>query len=212
MPDYTLERAAGGIVAGVDEAGRGPLAGPVMAGAAILDPDTADPTLLAALDDSKKLSEPVRVQLYAALCQSPGVTIATGEASVEEIDCHNILQATFLAMQRALTALNRPVDLALIDGNRTPVLTCPARAVVKGDNLSWSIAAASIAAKVTRDARMTELAGAFPGYGWENNAGYGTAAHRAALVRLGPTPHHRRSFAPVRALLSPAEGGAATLL
>ena len=195
MPDYSLERQAGGRVAGVDEAGRGPWAGPVVAAAAILDYPTLPGSLRRRLDDSKKLSAKTRESLLAELegCAEIGV----GMADPREIEALNILQATMLAMRRACDALPRRPDFALVDGNRAPALACPCRTVVKGDALSLSISAASIVAKVTRDRLMKTLADDYPGYGWERNAGYGTAEHRAALERLGITPHHRRSFAPI---------------
>ncbi|WP_413206591.1 ribonuclease HII [Rhodospirillum sp. A1_3_36] len=205
MPDLSLEREQPGFVIGVDEVGRGPLAGPVVAAAAWIDPHRADPTLLAALDDSKKLSRKTREALAPALLADPGVLVCLAEASVTEIDDSNILRATFLAMTRAVQDLAQvmpgPIALALVDGNRPPPLPCAVRTVIKGDSLSLSIAAASIVAKVTRDATMAALAQAHPGYGWERNAGYGTAEHREALTRLGATLHHRRSFAPVRLVL-----------
>jgi len=199
MPDFALEHAAGGVVAGIDEAGRGPWAGPVVAGAVILDPRELPDDLRHGLDDSKALRPAARERLFARLpaCARIGI----GRAEVEEIDTLNILQATMLAMARAAGALGVVPDLALVDGNRVPELPCPARAVVKGDAKSLSVAAASIVAKVTRDRVMAELAAAYPGYGWERNAGYGTAEHRAALERLGVTPHHRRSFAPIIKML-----------
>lgn len=195
MPDFSLEREAGGLVAGIDEAGRGPWAGPVVAAAVVLDPETLPQTLGLALDDSKKLSTRRREALFDALrrCTRAGV----GHAEVGEIDSVNILAATMLAMARAVENLGVEPDLALIDGNRAPKLRCPARCVVGGDGLSLSIAAASIVAKVTRDRIMADLARRFPGYGWERNAGYGTAEHRQAMERLGVTPQHRRSFKPV---------------
>jgi ribonuclease HII len=128
--------------------------------------------------------------------------LGVGAASVAEIDALNVLEATMLAMRRALDRLRLVPALALVDGNRAPLLACPARAIVKGDGRSLSIAAASIVAKVTRDRLMARLARAHPGFGWERNAGYGTAEHRAALARHGPTPHHRRSFAPIRKVLN----------
>jgi ribonuclease HII len=209
MPDLSLELAHGGVVIGVDEVGRGPLAGPVVAGAAWIDPKRIDPALLAALDDSKKLSRKAREDLVPALLADPGVRVRVAEASVAEIDSHNILRATFLAMARAVDALSKalsisspgPIALALVDGNRPPPLPCPVRCLIKGDGLSSSIAAASIVAKVDRDATMAALAETHPGYGWDRNAGYGTAEHREALTRLGATAHHRRSFAPVRLAL-----------
>jgi ribonuclease HII len=203
MPDFVLEEAALGqghaVVAGVDEAGRGPLAGPVVAGAVILDAATLPPALRRGLDDSKKLPAAVREELFALLSEQ--AVIGVGEACVEEIDTVNILQATMLAMARAVRALGRRPDLALVDGNRAPILDCPARTIVGGDGKSLSIAAASIVAKVTRDRMMAELARRHPGYGWERNAGYGTAEHLDALRRLGVTPAHRRSYAPVRNML-----------
>ena len=195
MPDYTLEREAGGVVCGVDEAGRGPWAGPVVAGAVILDPQ-AIPEGLA---DSKKLKPARREALLAEIERT--ARIGVGVAEVGEIDDLNILQATLLAMARAVEDLGVEPGLALVDGNREPKLLCPARCVVKGDDRSLSIAAASIVAKVTRDHMMADLADRFPGYGWERNAGYGTKEHQEALRTLGVTPAHRRSFAPIRALI-----------
>jgi len=195
MPDLTLESEIGGMVCGIDEVGRGPLAGPVVTAAVILDPIRLPRALLDKLDDSKKLSKRLREEL-AELVPATAI-IGFGEASVEEIDRLNILQATFLAMRRAYDALGRECAHALVDGNRPPKLPCPVRCVVGGDGISLSIAAASVVAKVRRDALMAELARSHPEFGWERNAGYGTAEHLAALKRLGPTPHHRRSFAPV---------------
>lgn len=193
---YELQagRASGQLVAGVDEVGRGPLAGPVVACALILPPDL---TLLpAGITDSKKLSEKKRDAL--ALELKACCSYALGSASAAEIDGINILQATFLAMRRAIAALPlQPVHL-LIDGPHLPKsLPCPATPVIEGDAKVLSIAAASIIAKVARDTEMKQLALAYPGYGWERNAGYGAPAHLAALQTLGVTPHHRRSFAPV---------------
>jgi len=200
MPDFSLETAAGAegfaSVCGVDEAGRGPWAGPVVAGAAILDAAALPDKLRHGLDDSKKLRAVKRETLFRIL-QDHAVT-AIGIASVAEIDRLNILAATMLAMRRAVDNLAEAPALALVDGNRTPQLICPARAVIGGDAKSLSIAAASIVAKVTRDRIMAELAHECPGYGWERNAGYGTEAHRAGLDSFGVTVHHRRSFAPIR--------------
>jgi len=190
-----------GTVAGIDEAGRGPWAGPVVAGAAVLDRDRLEEGLIKGLDDSKKLTSARRDTLLELLTASPAATISVGVASVEEIDTLNILQATFLAMSRALENLCLSVDIALVDGNRAPALNCPVKTVIKGDSRSLSIAAGSIMAKVTRDRMMATLAAEFPGYGWETNQGYGTAAHREGLNALGVTPHHRRSYAPIRAIL-----------
>ncbi|ETX30199.1 ribonuclease HII [Roseivivax isoporae] len=198
MPDDLHESAlsAHGPVAGVDEAGRGPLAGPVVAAAVIFDPAR----LPAGLDDSKRLTQARREALAAALVAQAETGI--GIASVEEIDRLNILQASHLAMCRALAALPRPPAHALIDGNLVPKeCPCLATAVIGGDARSVSIAAASIIAKVTRDRIMRDLAQHFPGYGWETNMGYPSKSHRSALQTLGVTPHHRRSFAPVRNIL-----------
>lgn len=188
-------------VAGVDEAGRGPWAGPVVA-AAVVFPDTGN--IPDGLDDSKKLTRRKREALFDVIMATAHVGI--GEASVQEIDRDNILNASMLAMRRAIAALDARPDTALIDGKHVPELPCPAHAVVGGDGLSPSIAAASIIAKVTRDRIMTELAEVHAGYGWERNFGYGTKEHLAALKAQGVTLHHRRSFAPVRALLAP-DGG-----
>ena len=199
-PDFSFETAAHvrGLraVAGVDEAGRGPLAGPVTAAAVILDPDRIPP----GLNDSKKMTPRARAALAAILPQVALVGI--GHASVEEIDTLNILRASHLAMERALAALPVAADLVLIDGTMIPRgLTIPAQAVVKGDARVLSIAAASIIAKVERDRIMVVLAQQHPGYGWERNAGYPTEEHRKALLNLGPTPVHRRSFGPVHKML-----------
>ncbi len=195
MPDFTLEDALGGAVAGIDEVGRGPWAGPVIACAVVLHRDLLPTDLAAGLDDSKKLSPARRESLFEQLlsCADHGLA----QASVDEIDRLNILQASMLAMRRAFDRLPAAADAALIDGNRAPDLPCPVETVVKGDSQSLSIAAASIIAKVTRDRLMQGLARTFPGYGWETNAGYGTAAHRAGIERHGITEHHRRSFAPI---------------
>lgn len=185
------------IVAGVDEVGRGPLAGPVTAAAVVLDPARIPP----GLNDSKRLSAATRSVLAEVIwSQARAATVA--HASVAEIDTLNILQASLLAMRRALAALSLPPDHAFIDGNRLPLdLCCPAETLIKGDARCLSVAAASILAKVARDRIMADLARDWPGYGWETNAGYPSAAHLAALTRLGITPHHRRSFAPVRNIL-----------
>ena len=198
-PDLTAEVAFGengATICGVDEAGRGPWAGPVVAAAVVLDRGRIPP----GLDDSKKLTPRRRAALFDAVRVSAAVGI--GIAGVDEIDALNILRANDLAMLRAIGALRPAPEAALIDGNRVPPgLPCRARALVGGDGRSLSIAAASIIAKVTRDRIMAELAGAHPGYGWERNNGYGTAEHRAALIRLGVTPHHRRSFRPIHNML-----------
>ena len=198
-PDLSLEHEAGGRVAGIDEAGRGPWAGPVVAAAVVFGAGGPPAPLCAAITDSKLLSAERRAALQPAILACADA--AVGIASVAEIDAMNILQATLLAMRRAVVRLAQPPALALVDGNRAPRLLCAVRTVVGGDRASLSIAAASIVAKVARDRLMARLALDHPGYGWERNAGYGTAEHRAGLARLGVTAHHRRSFRPVRALL-----------
>jgi len=201
MPSFRHEMRIAGTVAGVDEAGRGPLAGPVVAAAALIDRGAAKRKLLKLIDDSKKLELEDREAAYEAMVASGIVKYAVAEATVEEIDRFNILQATFLAMRRALEALAQQpgvqLDIVLIDGNQVPPrLCCRAETIVGGDAASYSIAAASIFAKVTRDRYMASLAQTFPGYGWETNRGYGSGEHLAAIARLGPTPHHRMSFSP----------------
>lgn len=187
-------------IAGVDEVGRGPLAGPVTAAAVILDSNR----IPEGLNDSKKLSHKRRAALSTELIECAEVSVA--HASVEEIDEINILRAAHLAMERAVAGLHRRPDMALIDGNLVPNgLSCPARSIIKGDGKCLSIAAASIVAKIARDAIMWDLAQQFPGYGWETNAGYGSKSHIAALENLGPTPHHRRSFKPVHNILYQAK-------
>lgn len=205
MPDLRHERKLGGIVAGIDEVGRGPLAGPVLAAAVIL-PQRLPRRLRAELDDSKKLSPNKRQELYAGVTDC--AVWAVGMASVEEIDRLNILRASLLAMSRAVDGLGLTIDCALVDGNQKPALACRVECLIGGDGLSLSIAAASVVAKVTRDRMMADYALQYPGYGWETNMGYGTREHRAALRRLGPTPLHRKSFQPVGNLfdlLQPAD-------
>ncbi|ESW62389.1 MAG: ribonuclease HII [Rhodobacter sp. CACIA14H1] len=199
-PSFAYEQAAIdrglAFVVGVDEVGRGPLAGPVTAAAVRLDPQ-AIPDGLA---DSKALTAARRDALYTAILACADVCVA--HASVREIDDLNILNASHLAMERAVHGLSTKPHHALIDGNRIPrSLACSAEAIVKGDALCLSIAAASIVAKVTRDRIMVDLAQQYPGYGWEVNAGYPTPAHLQALLDLGITPHHRRSFKPVHNIL-----------
>ena len=199
-PDFSFEQAAydKGLtrVVGVDEVGRGPIAGPVTAAAVILDPANIPD----GLNDSKKLSAKKRQALLQLVLETAEVSVA--HASVEEVDALNIYHASHLAMVRAVQGLAVPPDYALIDGNKIPKdLTIPAEAIVKGDARSVSIAAASIAAKISRDAIMESLAQQYPGYGWEQNAGYPSPAHKRALLELGVTPHHRRSFRPVHNIL-----------
>lgn len=177
------------LICGVDEAGRGPLAGPVCAAAVILPKGLVIP----GLNDSKKLSDKRRRELFPII-QQEAVSFGIAFASQEEIDEINILQATFLAMRRAMEQLNPQPEFALIDGNRETDFGVPCKTVIKGDSLSANIAAASVLAKVTRDNWMMEAAEKYPGYGFEIHKGYGTKAHYAALERLGPCPIHRRSF------------------
>lgn len=186
-------------ICGVDEAGRGPLAGPVFAAAVILDAGRP----IAGLKDSKLLSASRREMLFQLIRQN-STTFSIAQASVEEIDRLNILQATMLAMQRAVAGLSLPPDEAWIDGNRCPKLPCRARAIVRGDRLHEMISAASILAKTARDAEMLRMHQRFPQYCFDRHKGYPTAEHLAMLKRHGPSEIHRRSFAPVRRLLQPA--------
>ena len=201
-PDYSEETSLYGegfrAICGIDEVGRGPLAGPVTAAAVILDPNY----IPEGLNDSKRLSEKQRERLYSLIIESSLVSII--HVSVEDIDRLNILQASLLAMRRAAEGLATLPDYALIDGNKLPQgLPCAASALVKGDSKSVSIAAASIVAKISRDRLMSALGRENPGYGWEKNAGYPTKEHLLALRDLGVTPHHRRSFRPVHNILYP---------
>ena len=197
MPDRKLEKTLGALVCGVDEAGRGPLAGPVVAAAVIL-PARLPRGLSSGIDDSKKLARERRESLYSAIVAC--CTFGIGEASVDEIDRLNIFHAAMLAMQRAVAALPLAPAHVIVDGNHTPKFACAATAIVEGDARCLSVAAASIVAKVTRDRFMVAHAAEFPGYGWEKNMGYGTAEHLAGLKRLGRTPLHRAHFAPVAQL------------
>ena len=185
-----------GVICGVDEAGRGPLFGNVVAAAVILDPTAP----IEGLGDSKKLTQKVRERLYDQI-YARAISVGVGRASVEEIDQLNILQASMLAMQRAVESLSRQPDLALIDGNRCPVLTCASEAIIKGDAKEISIGAASIIAKVTRDREMLEWHTLYPHYGLDKHKGYPTSLHLKALEQYGVSPQHRRSFAPVRRLI-----------
>lgn len=198
-PDYLLEREYGAperVICGVDEVGRGPLAGPVIAAAVVLDPANIPHHL----NDSKKLSAKKREELNDIILTT--ASFGFGEASLEEIDELNILQASMLAMQRAVQNLPCKVDHILVDGNRLPNFEAPATAVIKGDQKSLSIAAASIIAKIKRDFLMKNLAKIHPEYGWERNAGYGTREHMEALNLVGPSRFHRKSFAPIRDLMT----------
>jgi len=196
LPDLSFEIAAGGIVAGVDEAGRGPWAGPVVAGAVILN----HKKIPEGINDSKKIPAEKRKILYEKICEhsSTGIGIST----VEEIDKLNILNATILAMHRAVEMLgNINIAMVLIDGNRGPKINFPIKTIVGGDALCLSIAAASIIAKTTRDKIMQDLSREHPEYGWESNFGYGTKKHQEALAKHGITRHHRRSYRPIREIL-----------
>jgi ribonuclease HII len=210
MPNFKREMALGERVAGIDEAGRGPLAGPVVAAAVVIDPKRLPRRLVRKIDDSKQLQREAREEIFEKLMgfSGDGLWFGIAAATVEEIDRINILQATFAAMTRALdgmvAVLGGVPDAALIDGNRAPRdLPCKVETVIDGDAKCISIAAASILAKVTRDRQMIALARDFPGYGWETNVGYGTPEHLDGLARLGPTVHHRRSFAPIAQLTLP---------
>ena len=195
-PNFIFEQAAldqGSLTCGIDEAGRGPWAGPVVAAAVVLDAQRIPP----GLNDSKKLSEASREDLFALIMASARVGV--GIVPAQRIDQTNILAATFEAMALAVAQLSPAPDLALVDGNRPPKLMIPVRTIIGGDATCLSIAAASIIAKVTRDRVMRDLDGRFPGYGFAAHKGYGTALHQAALTRLGPCPEHRMSFAPLAA-------------
>ncbi|WP_139117414.1 ribonuclease HII [Endozoicomonas atrinae] len=195
--DWSETSETGIIIAGVDEVGRGPLCGPVISAAVILDPTRP----IEGLNDSKKLSEKRREELFDVICQD-ALAWSLGRADVAEIDGLNILHATMLAMQRAVEGLSVKPELAYIDGNRCPNLSCRAEAIVKGDSRVPEIAAASIIAKVTRDREMVIMDREWPGYGIAGHKGYPTKVHMEALRKLGPAPVHRRSFKPVRELIS----------
>lgn len=191
-----IARSSVSLICGVDEAGRGPLFGDVVAAAVILDPNNP----IEGLGDSKKLTEKVREKLYKKIFLQ-AMSVGVGRASVEEIDHLNILHASMLAMQRAVENLSITPDLALIDGNRCPKLSCLSEAIIKGDAKEACIGAASIIAKVTRDREMLEWHSKFPHYGLNKHKGYPTQAHLQALEEHGVSPHHRQSFAPVRRLI-----------
>tara|TARA_Y100000758_G_scaffold256712_1_gene193819 strand:+ start:166 stop:774 length:609 start_codon:yes stop_codon:yes gene_type:complete len=199
IPDFTIEEKFSGLVCGVDEVGRGALCGPVVAAAVILDKNDCPD----GINDSKLLSRSKRERLYTELLRCASVGL--GSAQAGEIDRLNVLNATLLAMERAVSNLCLMPGMALVDGNRVPKLFCPSRPVVGGDRTSISIAAASIVAKVTRDRLMTKLAFQHPGYGWEANAGYGTPQHIEAIKTAGITRHHRRGFGPVARALAKRE-------
>lgn len=207
MPDFSWEETTPWPVAGVDEVGRGPWAGPVLACAAIIDRQKAPQSLLDLLKDSKKLTKLRREKAYQALmsaARAHEIFYAFGWASALEIDTLNIHKATLLAMTRAILGLTPQPTYLLVDGLFVPPCNIPGKALVKGDDVSYSIAAASILAKVTRDQHMADLALTHPGYGWESNAGYGTKGHQEGLARLGVSAQHRKSFAPIGALVATA--------
>ena len=205
MPDFKIEDACPttGLIFGFDEAGRGPWCGPVVAACVCWPDRKIEPELAHAINDSKKLSAVKRELLFPRIMNSNAI-IGIGQASAKEIDEINILQASFLAMHRALEQVRlREITpaFALIDGNKLPHWNLPMQAIIGGDAKSLSIAAASIVAKVTRDHIMTDLAKQYPAYGWDQNAGYGTKQHQEALLKFGITPHHRKTYAPIKKLL-----------
>jgi len=205
MPDFSFEQQCGasGLIFGFDEAGRGPWCGPVVAACVCWPNEEISAELAQAINDSKKLSAAKREKLFPLIMQSHAI-VGIGQASAQEIDEINILQASFLAMQRAMEAVQakgfQPA-YALIDGNKLPRWDIPMRAIIGGDAKSLSIAAASIVAKVTRDHIMVDLAQKYPQYGWEKNAGYGTKEHQEALAQYGITPFHRQTYAPIRKII-----------
>lgn len=205
MPDFMIENEYNGIVCGIDEAGRGPWVGNVVAGAVVIMDKNLSSELLNNLNDSKKLSKTKREYLYTLLreAETKGqIKIGVGEASPQEIDKYNILQATFMAMRRATENLGIKADIALIDGNRLDKqFPIPSRAVIKGDAKSYSISAASIIAKVWRDKELEKLAEKYPQYGFERNAGYGTKDHIEGIKKYGIIPEHRKSYKPIKEFL-----------
>ena len=205
MPDFKFEDEYKGIVCGIDEAGRGPWVGNVVAGAVIILDRNLPQELLKNLDDSKKLSKSKREFLYELLRQAEKdgkIKIGIGEASAQEIDQYNILQATFMAMSRATNQLGINPDMALIDGNRVPkAFPCPVVSIIKGDARSYSISAASIIAKVWRDRELEKLAEKYPYYGFEHNAGYGTKDHIEGIKKYGLIAEHRKSYKPIKEFL-----------
>jgi len=205
MPDFSLENECNGLVCGIDEAGRGPWVGNVVAGAVIILDKNLSPELLNNLNDSKKISKTKREKLYDLLRaeeKAGKIRIGIGEATPQEIDDNNILQATFMAMKRATENLQIKPDISLIDGNRSPKnFISPTKAIIKGDSKSYSISAASIVAKVYRDKQMEELAKKYPYYGFERNAGYGTKDHIEGIKKYGIIPEHRKSYKPIKEFL-----------
>lgn len=205
MPSFEIEDSFDGVIAGVDEAGRGPWVGPVVAGCVVFVNRDVDAKLLENLNDSKKLSKKKREMLFDLLhveAEKGNILIGIGEASAKEIDEINILNASFLAMKRAIDKANVKPNMVLIDGNREPKdFDYKTKAVIKGDAKSYSISGASILAKVYRDRLMEDMAKKYPYYGFEKNAGYGTKAHIEGLEKYGITPEHRKSYAPIKAFL-----------
>jgi ribonuclease HII len=201
-PSFEFENQYRGAVAGVDEAGCGPWAGPVVAAAVIIDQSLYPEIFLKRIDDSKKLNRKNREDLYKEIICHPSITYHIGISTIEEIDQFNIWGATQLAMVKAIHGLtSKPMQL-LVDGKRKPNVDYPVELIVKGDQKSFSIATASILAKVKRDEIMGELHREYPDFGWDKNAGYGTAEHQRALKHVGITPYHRKSFAPIRSIIS----------
>ncbi len=201
MPNFEIEKSIGlPIVVGCDEVGRGPWAGPVVAGAVYFPNFQISSELSVLINDSKKMTKKNRELANKLLFESNAI-IGIGCASAEEIDKINILQASFLAMKRAIENMKIKPDFVLIDGNKTPDWIIPNKAVIKGDTLSFSISAASIVAKVYRDNLMTELSQQYPDYAWDKNAGYGTKAHIEGLQRVGICPLHRKSYAPIKKII-----------
>jgi ribonuclease HII len=202
-PTFDLENTCEArVIAGLDEAGCGPLAGPVVAGSLVFFTQEIPDELSSIINDSKKLTEKKRLKAYDLILSLKGTLLdfGVGIATIEEIDLLNIGRATRLAMERAFSGLQTQPEFALIDGIRKPNLPCPSMTVIKGDATSTSIAAASIIAKVTRDKIMQDLDKLHPSYGWAKNAGYGTAAHIKAIHECGITPHHRKSFEPIKSM------------
>lgn len=200
-PTFDYENAYKGTVVGLDEAGCGCWAGPVVAACVHLKP-TVDKVLLAQLHDSKTLSREKREKIFEILTNYPDVCYGIGQASAQEIDQINIRRAAMLAMERAYQNMEIKGTAAIIDGTTTPDLPCPTQTIIKGDQRSYSIAAASIIAKVTRDRIMEQLSLEYPAYGWHKNAAYGTKDHQEALARVGISPHHRQSYKPIRAIMN----------
>lgn len=200
MPDLKIEQKIKGLVCGIDEVGRGPLVGPVVAACVYIPPEKQHLVFWNEVTDSKKLSQKKRSYLDKQIKENCKIGIS--QATTEEIDNINILQASLLAMQRAYEQMNIRCDTALIDGNKAPNLACTTQTIVKGDTISLSIAAASIIAKVYRDKLLISMSETYPHYGWERNSGYGTKEHLQALEKHGVTEHHRKTFAPIKRILS----------